>query len=223
VLSFVSKPKFALCEPRCVSGRALIPQRFGAMPGALRPTAHVLGQSLMRGILLLSSLVALSGCNPDWPEHAGTAEVHGEVTLDGIPVGQAKVVFVPVKFRNVGDKIMPMAYGKTDAEGKFQLEYSDQGTDLIAGTYTVIISKFEEEKELTGNVVGDWQNQLLPDSISSLAAFRDEGETIPSIYNRNSILNYEIRASPSIVRPKFELKSIDPALEEMPLEDMPLK
>ena len=174
-------------------------------------------------ILLLSSFFAFCGCDSNWTQLPGTAEVRGQVTLDGFPVGQAKIVFVPVNLRSTAGAIMPIAYGKTNNEGKFQLEYSDQGRELIAGSYTVIISKFDQEEYPTANVFGDWQNKLLPNSISNLVAFRDQGETIPSIYNRNSILVYDVKGSSSIIRPKFELKSIDPALEAIQLEDMPLK
>ena len=174
-------------------------------------------------LTVVLALVVVGGCYPDWPEHTGTAEIHGTVTLDGLPVNKANVVFLPVKLRTVGDKIMPLAYGITDAEGGFQLEYSDGRRELMAGTYTVMISKVAHSEDDEGRTVEPWRTALLPDTVSALAAFSEQGETIPSIYNRNSSLLYEVEASPSIARPRFELSSIDRTLEDLPVVDLPLK
>lgn len=172
-------------------------------------------------LMLVISTALFCGCNPDWPELAGTAVVHGTVLMDGAPVSEAKIALVPTKLRNADDKLMALAYGKTDVEGKFELAYSDGTKELLAGTYTVMISKFKEANQENGQNNEPWRNALLPESVANLTMFSENGETIPSIYNSNSNLTYAVVASPSIIRHKFELTSIDPALRELGESESP--
>ena len=170
-------------------------------------------------VLLLLSLVCAVGCYPDWPDHAGTAVVRGKVTLDGLPLGDANVVFVPVGLHTNGTKLMPIAYGKTDAGGDFSLAYSDGTKELLAGRYNVIISKMESGDEGTNDLAPG----LIPDSMRQLEVFSAQGEQVPLIYNRNSELKYVITSSPSIVRPLLELTSVDPSIKDLPLIDLPIQ
>ena len=183
-------------------------------------------------LLLVLGLISCCGCYPDWPEHAGTAEVHGDVTLDGMPINKAKVIFLPMNLHGANEKIVPLAYGLTDAEGKFVLEYSDHGKDVIAGKYTVMITKTEERsgpailnQPFPSNQVFSTEKlpDLLPDSVLGLSKFDEQGELIPAIYNLNSTLVYEVIASPGIIRPKFVLTSVADELGDQALEDLPLK
>lgn len=170
-------------------------------------------------LTLILSTVLFCGCYPNWPEQAGTAMVHGTISLDGSPVNQAKIVFVPVNLRNADEKLVPLAYGTTDVDGKFELEYSDGTQELFAGTYTVMISKLKQVDDSQNNANMPWPKDLLPDSVVNM--FNDPSETIPSIYNLDSNLTYEIMDSPSINRPMFELTSIDPNLNEFSDTDSP--
>ena len=164
----------------------------------------------LRYVMLSLVLAVCLGCNSDWTESAATARVHGEITLDGIPLDQAKVVFVPVELRNQTGKLMPLAFGMTDAEGQFHLKYSDGGSELIAGNYSVIIAKQTKGE----NNVPRWETEWLPDDVSQFEAFNFTSDIVPSIYNRESILEYEVKASAEIIQAKFALSSVDPLLQE---------
>ena len=99
------------------------------------------------GLSLMVLLALTSGCYPDWPEHSGTAQVEGEVFLDGFPLNHATVVFLPTKLKSTSGKIMPVVYGKTDARGMFKLKYRDGSRDLMAGKYVVLISLIESKSD----------------------------------------------------------------------------
>ena len=82
-----------------------------------------IGATTFRLALMASFLFTL-GCYPDWPEHSGTAQVEGEVFLDGFPLNKANIVFLPSKLKSKSGKLMKLAYGKCDARGKFKMAYS---------------------------------------------------------------------------------------------------
>jgi hypothetical protein len=89
------------------------------------------------------------------------APVTGKVTLDGQPLGNAVVSFVPQKGAASG--------GVTDAEGKYVLRYRDGTPGAALGQHQVLIStdlegemtaaaekvpkKYNANSELTANVV----------------------------------------------------------------------
>jgi len=186
-------------------------------------------------------MVMTSGCYPDWPEHSGTAQVEGEVVLDGFPLNHANVVFLPTKLRSASGKIMPLVYGKTDARGMFKMKYRDGSRDLMAGKYDVLISLIESKSDstvdqprksavdppsqpansvskkhaaslqLVKRMIADTHSR--PVSRAKLIEQIDRNQVVPALYNRESSLKYEIVASPGILRTKFELSSIDPLLK----------
>ncbi len=161
---------------------------------------------------MLSS-VLVAGCYPDWPEHAGKAEVHGQVTLDGAPVGGAKVVFMPIRYFSSSGNVLPLAFGLTNAEGKFELQYADETKELTAGKYNVIISK--TKKPDGDSVPVDFSglaSELVPPAFLNSPLCGDT-ELIPAIYNRESTLIYTIEASPKVVQAQFELSSVDPLIK----------
>lgn len=163
--------------------------------------------------LILCSVLAF-GCNPVGTPQLRTAKVQGLVLLDGLPLDQAKVVFLPTKLTNNEESIMQLAYGTTNAEGEFELEYSDGTKELVAGFYTVIISKVNKEPDSEVNRNEPWPTSLLPESIADLTAFSSTGETIRPIYNRDSKLTCKVTASTGIFRARFGLTSMDPARPE---------
>jgi hypothetical protein len=76
------------------------------------------------------------GCNnaPDGPK---LVPAEGIVSLDGKPLGSADLMFIPQ-----GDTKGNGGVGRTDAEGKFQLQSHDrQFKGIPDGEYKVIVSK----------------------------------------------------------------------------------
>jgi len=84
-------------------------------------------------VLVLAGLV---GCG------SGFSKVEGSVTLDGKPVSEAVVTFVPDKGNN--------STGVTDASGKFSITTNGK-PGAPAGDYKVIVTKSKSE----GTVGGD--------------------------------------------------------------------
>lgn len=84
---------------------------------------------MLRLLLLSTLLLACSGCGPSFK----TVPVSGQVTLDGQPVTDAGVLYVPV---NQG----PTARAVTDAQGRYVLK-----TNALDGTapgkYRVAVMK----------------------------------------------------------------------------------
>ena len=185
---------------------------------------------MMGWLVLLASFVMTLGCYPDWPEHSGTAQVEGEVFLDGFPLNKAKIVFLPQMLKGKSGKLMNLAYGKCDARGKFKMEYRDGSRGIVAGKYHVLISLLDDEAAKQNSLLFvpnpknkpnlTLFNQLLAEEESSpvpaakLKELSDRNQIVPALYNRQSNLNYEVVASPGIVRTRFDLSSVDPLLQK---------
>ena len=86
-------------------------------------------------ILLLALALVASGCGgADVPE---VAYVEGTVTLDGKPLEGALLTFNPVE----GGR---PSYGRTDAEGWYELMYMDGVEGALPGSHVVWISTARE-------------------------------------------------------------------------------
>lgn len=84
--------------------------------------------SLLFPVVLLSALV---GCAPEGPE---LAEVSGTVTLDGRPLPNADVIFIPTE----AAKGTP-SYGTTNAEGYYTLKFTRDKSGAMLGRHDVEI------------------------------------------------------------------------------------
>ena len=91
---------------------------------------------LNRMFLVLAVSALLTGCGGDGTAPV-TARVKGLVTYQGKPVANLSVAFIP----DVG----PLATGKTDASGKFELMTNKPGDGAIIGTHKVAISFVPDE------------------------------------------------------------------------------
>lgn len=128
------------------------------------------------GVLAATTITLSVGCDPDWPSAHSTCEVRGQVTLDGEPLVDAKVVFVPQKVKANGE-ILKLASGVTDNRGEFSLEVnSDDSNQIRHDRYRVIISKRVNQQE-----------------------------SLHSSYNSRSVLTYKVDTQEAFDRPKFEL------------------
>lgn len=87
---------------------------------------------LIRASGLLAGLGLLAGCGG-----AGTVRCGGVVQLDGKPVPNASVMFIP---KDAGRR---PATGKTDASGRFQLTTFTPGDGVLPGAHTVTVMACE--------------------------------------------------------------------------------
>ena len=131
------------------------------------------------------ALLAASGCGSGPP--VGT--VTGTVTMDGAPLPNALVTFVP---EGGGQPAM----GKTDATGKYELYRRGEAGALI-GTHTVVVTtapdpaaapateiasdSAEYEKQAMGGAASDYNRATVK-------------ESIPARYNSQSQLKHEVKS-----------------------------
>lgn len=81
-------------------------------------------------------LVLLAGCGA-----GNTAPVTGTVTMDGVPLENATVVFLPQR-DGTGQGGGRPAAGKTDGEGRYKLIYGRGTTGAVPGDYRVEIRTY---------------------------------------------------------------------------------
>ena len=86
----------------------------------------------------VAAFATATGCNSSKFEFAN---VEGQVSLDGKPVNQAKVVFMPSKPTANGES-GPFSQGVTDAEGRFVLQTVERSprAGAVVGPHRIIVS-----------------------------------------------------------------------------------
>jgi len=127
----------------------------------------------------------LSGCFGGGGNVPELIEVSGTVTLDGQPLPDAAVNFIPVV---QGNEESRPASGTTDTDGEYSLQYSSSQTGARPGNYRVSISTYRREGEdREGNHVAG------------------VAEKVPSVYNVKTTLTAEVKADGSPL--DFPLKS----------------
>ena len=165
-------------------------------------------------LLVVVAIVTAGGCQRETNEDALTGQVQGTVTLDGSPVEGVRLVFIPFAVKSKSGKYQEIAYGTTDAQGKYALTRANGAKGAFLGPHRVLISK----KKGAGNSLGEELNEELSVSddsdwlLSNRLPFESEDEFIPLIYNLNSSLQFEVKSTLKINRADFELTTVDPLL-----------
>ena len=126
------------------------------------------------------TVVALvfTGCGSGGPE---IAHVSGRVTMDGKPLANATVVFIPENGRPAG--------ARTDADGKYVLNFTEGRRGAIPGKNTIRITTLRDADK-------DPNGKSIPGS----------PETIPAKYNAASTLEFAVEPGKRNVA-NFDLKS----------------
>jgi len=145
----------------------------------MHPLRHEI--RLIRPVILAAALVASAGCG----RKDGLVDVSGVVTLDGKPLADAIVQFTASS--NEAGYSRP-ATGRTDASGRYTLEYSTGRSGTRPGGYRVSISTYWPSS-LTN------EEKVIPGS----------PEKVPEVYSSKSTLTAEVKPDGSEVN--FELKS----------------
>lgn len=128
--------------------------------------------------LSLATLV-ICGCGKSGPE---IASVSGRVTMDGKPLANAAVVFIPENGRPAG--------ATTDADGNYVLNFSQGRRGAIPGKNSIRISTQRDPTP------GDETRKGIPGS----------KETVPAKYNAASELSFDVEPKKRNVA-NFDLKS----------------
>ena len=137
---------------------------------------HTMNRYFAAGLML----VVLAGCGGRATSREVVA-VRGTVTIDGKPLPDALVEFEPQSGRP--------SSAVTDAQGNYELLYSQSKKGAVAGTHTVKITTGKEQIVQEGKVV---QKAI--------------SETIPAQYNASSQLTAEVVPGKPLDF-KFELTS----------------
>lgn len=156
-------------------------------------------------------------------ENAGST-VAGQVTLDGNPVAEAKIVLIPRTLMNAKNEIIPLAYGLTDKSGNYQLRLADGTEQIPWGTWRVIISKSggtqaadpDSSFSISPSFFGtdDSPDMLTPASEMNGARNRiGEAESIPMHYNVDTTLSLTLKYGQQATEHHFVLSTIDPLLK----------
>jgi hypothetical protein len=93
-------------------------------------------------LLVVTTLGAVSGCGSG-RKTVPLAEVEGTVTIGGKAVPGLEVAFYPV---TQGEDALPIATGKTDAEGKYRLMNSNGKPGAAVGQNRVVVSWPDRER-----------------------------------------------------------------------------
>ena len=147
-------------------------------------------------INIVVAAILVTGC--DSPQTATTISpsVSGRITLDGEPLMNAKIVFVPQKLMDQFREVIPMAYGVTDDKGKFKLTLSDGSSKIHDGDYRVIISKqmrdSDEQRLRLSDLVDEFEN-LVPADFTMFGNQGIRDELLPERYNENTILTFKVK------------------------------
>jgi hypothetical protein len=129
-------------------------------------------------IALFAVVIGAQGCGPDGPD---IASVEGVVTLDGKPLEGAQVLFVPEKGRP--------AVGKSDASGRYRMEYTESRTGAIPGKSRVEITT--------------WAPGYMNEAGERVPGVK---EVVPARYNRDTTLEFDVQPGTANVA-NFELES----------------
>jgi hypothetical protein len=130
------------------------------------------------GLALVGLAFIGAGCSSSGPE---IASVVGKVTMDGKPLANATVVFIPENGRPSG--------ATTDAEGDYVLNFAQGRRGAIPGPSTIRISTLRDAGQ-------DENGQSTPGS----------PETIPARYNADSVLEFIVEPKKKNIA-NFELES----------------
>lgn len=94
-------------------------------------------------VILVAGLVCAVGCGPSGPP---LAPVEGVVTLDGAPLDGALLEFQP------DSRDGSPSYGETDAEGRYQMKFSQSLDGAWVGDHTVRITTLNENARVRERV-----------------------------------------------------------------------
>jgi hypothetical protein len=131
-----------------------------------------------RTCALIVVCLLVSGCSEGGPEIAG---VKGKVTMDGKPLANAAVVFVPEKGRPAG--------ARTDAEGNYELTFTEGRKGTMPGVNKVRISTAADPSETP-------EGKRIP----------AQPETVPMKYNAQTELTFTVEADKENIA-NFDLES----------------
>lgn len=138
---------------------------------------------------LIASLVLTVGCGSKGPK---LSKVYGVVTLDGKPVPNAAITFVPTDATPRSP-----SYGKTDSEGRYTLAFSRDRYGAIPAVHIVQIetdkpskSELKELKEI--EAAG---GPPVPEYVPIPKKYLQEGALTATVTKGTNEINFELTSN----------------------------
>jgi hypothetical protein len=142
----------------------------------------------LRGLILFSALLAgIGGCSSKGPQ---LAEVRGKVTMDGQPLANVIVTFVP-------DGGGISSSGVTDEGGTYQLA-CPLGRGAVVGKHRVFVQSQPPSTGVNTPVIDEDDPSYKPDPYASVRAPAFV-EKIPARYNAKSELVREVKPGSNVI------------------------
>lgn len=156
--------------------------------------------------LLLGSLGCL-GCQPmPTPEVPTTREVSLTLTEGDQPLAEVRVALLPQRLRDRAGRLIPLAFGETDAQGHCRFQTADGIGRLTTGRYQVLISKPRPEQGRPPS----WAKALIESSRGSATTsplwMPDPADELSPYLNRHSSLSIEIEPGTEPATLKLDLR-----------------
>jgi len=98
------------------------------------------------------------GCSSSAGNEGGLVPVAGRIMYRGEPVRGAVVTFVPD-----GDRPVLEGFGRTDSEGRFQIETYTVGKGVPPGHYKVTVTHYTRDHDLPRHYQKSWLTPLAVD------------------------------------------------------------
>lgn len=133
----------------------------------------------------LTLVVAVMGCGPGGPK---LVDVTGTVTLDGKPVANAIVTFNP-DFAGGSNSL-----GRTDASGKYRLEFSQDRKGAMVGKHLVDITT----KKMTASDMPDTGEPVaVPEYVAIPAKYRKRGSLVVEVSDNRNVIDFALDTKPA--------------------------
>ncbi|MFO1064461.1 MAG: carboxypeptidase regulatory-like domain-containing protein [Pirellulales bacterium] len=130
-------------------------------------------------LLFLPVFVSLIGCGSSGPQ---LVDVSGKVTVDGKPVPNAIVTFNPLTPGGSN------SLGKTDAQGFYRLEFSQDKKGAMVGEHDVDIVA----KKISKNDLPDDGSVVSTEFVEIPAKYRKRGSLKVKVENKSNTINFEL-------------------------------
>lgn len=141
-----------------------------------------------RWSLVCAWILAALGCTSENLPNLG--KVTGKITFDGKPLNGAIV-----EFDRVDASVAP-AFGKTDAEGKYELYYTRTAKGATVGEHKVMVNAFSDAGE-SGKVT----KEFIPAKYNVMSELK---ATVKSGANQ---IDFDLKPGGNVIQPNTESKA----------------
>ncbi|MGN6133038.1 MAG: carboxypeptidase-like regulatory domain-containing protein [Aureliella sp.] len=151
---------------------------FVGCAGAAASSRFFRSAGFVRSVCVVLCAMA-AGCGSSGPQ---LADVTGTVTLDGKPVPNAIVTFNPVEPGGSN------SLGKTDAQGNYRLEFSQDRKGAMIGKHEVEITT----KKISPDEMPDSGEAVESVYVPIPAKYRKRGELTAEVKNQRNEINFDL-------------------------------